>query len=286
MRLKRAGFQFGVKLSANHKRMDVLRELVNLAQVAVLPFAGEYEACAFELPDIFRINLEAMAMTLGYFLGAIRFAYNGPLFKDAWICPEPHRATIIFPRKFLALLRKDVDYRMWCLRINLGSVRVFQTRDMPRVFDDEHVQAVAQAEIRNLFFTRKLCGHNLTLDACFSESAGDDDPVVFGKLFYSKCPLLNIFCIYPADIGFDSRGVCGEFYRLDYREVRIGEYEITRIKVFADDTDFYASPSIMCLFRKCLPFRKVGWVFGALADSLKNDVREFVALKIKRHVID
>src|SRR3989344_7241355 len=161
-----------MELRTYHKRMHVFWKFCYLHELAVLPLTRKHEACFLELFYIFRIYLVAVTVTFGYLLFPVGLANDAPLLKNARIGAEAHRAAVILPSKLLFLVRKNVYDRVWRFLVYLGRVRVFQTCDIPRIFDNEHVEPVAEPEIRDFTLAGELCGLYLSLNACFSESAG------------------------------------------------------------------------------------------------------------------
>ena len=78
---------------------------------------------------------------------------------------------------------------------------ILQLQHIARIFNHHKLHAVAEAEVRNLFFARILNRFYFSFDACFAETAWDDDAVILperGGGFPAAA--LYLFCIHPGNL--------------------------------------------------------------------------------------
>ena len=79
MRIKRAGFEFGVELGAEEEGMDAFRQFGYFHQFAVGRLAGEDNPLFFQLFYEIGIDFIAMAMAFGNFFFAVTRVSDSPL---------------------------------------------------------------------------------------------------------------------------------------------------------------------------------------------------------------
>src|SRR3989344_5354146 len=193
-----------MELRTYHKRMHVFWKFCYLHELAVLPLTRKHEACFLELFYVLGVYLVAVTVTFGHLLFPIRLADDAPFFEDARIRAKAHRAAVIFPRELLLLVRKNVYDRMRRFLVYFRRIRVLESRGVPRVFNDQHVEAVAEPEVRDFILARELRRLYLSLDTRLAESAGNDDTVVLGERFNGEFPAFDIFSVYPCYLRLHS----------------------------------------------------------------------------------
>src|SRR5437660_3505346 len=107
-----------------------------------------------------------MAVAFGDFCFAIERCGQRARFYDAWIRPEAHRAALL--RYFLLRLH-DVDHRVGRLRRILRGVRALRSEQIARRLYHHHVEAVADAENRDVVLARVADRADHSLGAALAE---------------------------------------------------------------------------------------------------------------------
>src|SRR5207247_3444291 len=92
------------------------------------------------------IELEAMTMPLEHDRLSVRAGRDRPGLEDARVAPEPHRAALVAD---VALLRQEVDHRVWREGVELGRVRVVRAEGGARELADHALHSHAKTERRD-----------------------------------------------------------------------------------------------------------------------------------------
>src|SRR3989344_1218166 len=255
-----------MELRTEHKGVHAFGQLGYLHEAAVWRFTGKYETRFLEALDVLGIYLEAVAVALANELRAASCELRGRCVgllcygagdELARIRTQAHGAAVILLGELFYLLRENCDDGMRAFRIYLCRMGARKVRDIARVFHGHELHAIAEPEIRDFVLPHEADGVNLALDTRLAEAAGNDDAVVFLE-FGDGCGIaLIIFCIEPIDFRLHPMHVGGEFDGLDDGNVRVGENEIARIKIFADNTDFYRAVAVVRVVGKTFPFGKI-----------------------------
>ena len=83
MRVKRAGFEFGVELGAEEEGMDAFRQFGDFHKFSVGRLAGKDKAFFFQRFYKIRIDFVAVAMAFGNFVFAVTRISNSPIFSPS-----------------------------------------------------------------------------------------------------------------------------------------------------------------------------------------------------------
>src|SRR3990167_4706013 len=284
-----------MKLRTEHKGVRAFGQLGYLHEAAVGRFTGKYETRFLEALDVLGIYLEAVAVALANELRAASFELRGRCVgllcygagdELARIRTQAHGAAVIFLCEFFYLLRKNCDDGMRTLRVYLGRMGAREACDIARIFDGHELHAIAEPEVRDFILPHEADGVNLALNPRLAESAGNDDAVVFLELGDGRGIALVIFCIEPINLRLYPMHVGGKFDGFDDGNVRVGEHEIARIEIFADDTDFHCAVAVVRVVGKTFPFGKIRRLLRALAEQAHQGLGELVALEIEGHVVN
>jgi hypothetical protein len=135
-----------------------------------------------------------MTMTFGNRWFAIQLANDAIVGQLAGLCAKTHCATQI------ALLGTDFDvaffvspfsdkrhYRVLTVWHKFRRVRVFHPRYVARKFDQRNLHTQANAEVRNIVFTRIACGSDLAFDTTVAEAARDQNRIQIFQNFDATC---------------------------------------------------------------------------------------------------
>ena len=113
-----------------------------------------------------------------------------------------------------------------------------------------------------------------------------DDAVVFLESRDRRGVFLVILGIEPVDLWLHAELVGGEFDGLDNGNVRIGEDEIARIEIFADDAYLHNALAVVRMLGELFPLRKIGGALRFLPQHIHEYLGELVAFEIQRNVVD
>src|SRR3989344_3835933 len=275
-----------MELGPEHEGMFSFRKLRYFHEPSVRRNTGKDKACFCETLNVLGIHFVAMAMALGDRPLAVGFTCNGSFHQIARICSETHRATVILLRKLLYLLGQYHDDRMRSFWVDLCRMRVFETRNVACVFHRHELHSVAEPEVRDLVLAGKFYRSNLPFYSRLTEPARDQDAVIIFQ-FRNGCGIfLIVFGTKPVKLQFSVCGVCRKFYCLDNRNIGVGQYEIPCVEIFADDADLHRPLSVVRMLGELFPLLQVRLAFALLTQRLKENVGEFVALEIERHIIN
>src|ERR1022692_5179864 len=177
--------EFGVELAAEEPGMAA--KLDHFAQVAgggALRPGPDDQAGGLEARQVMIVDLIAVPMSLGDRRRAINPMGERAGDDVARLRPEAHRAAeiglvIATLDRAIAVLpfRDQRDHRMWCRGIELGAVRVRESRLVARVLDDRQLHAQANAEIRDAVLARVTDCLDLAFDAPLAEPARHQDRI-------------------------------------------------------------------------------------------------------------
>ena len=164
---------------------------------------------------------------------------QGILFKDARIGPQSQGTThfrgLVTHLDLLGAIIKplldQVDDRVGGERIQFGGVGLGQPNLIAAVFDDRQLHAQTDAKERDIIFPGVGNGVDFALNAPFTESARDKNPVAFFKQI-SRVTGLQVF---GADITQLHLGLIGNA-AMDKGFVQ-GLVRFGEIGIFAGDTD-------------------------------------------------
>src|SRR3989338_5486523 len=120
-----------------------------------------------------------MAVALLDNLLPVRLPRNSTALQIRRVRTKAHRSAVAILREQLLLLIHDTDDEMLRVGIYLRGVRVFEPRDVPRILDDGELHAIAETKVRNSVLSRETDGFDFPLNACFAESAGNQNAVIF-----------------------------------------------------------------------------------------------------------
>src|SRR3989338_9119674 len=85
---------------------------------------------------------------------------------------ETHGPAVVTLHELLLLLRHDIDDRVRSAFVYFGGGGSFEPRFIPRVFDDQELHAVTEAEVRDLPLAGVGNGRDDAFNSTLSESAG------------------------------------------------------------------------------------------------------------------
>lgn len=178
MRIERAALQFRMVLNADEPRMVLV--LDGFRQETIRRHAGEYEAAAFQLVLVVDIDFVAVAVTLGNIRVAVDVGNAGIFLQRRLVGAEAHRAAeIAGSRAFLKLValdpfRHQADDRL-LRRTEFGRGGLLDAGQIAGGFENCHLHAEADAEIRHLALAGKAGCIDLALCAALAETAGNKD---------------------------------------------------------------------------------------------------------------
>ncbi len=123
------------------------------------------------------VHLVAVTVALGGARRAVHLGGDRALGELGRVQAEAHRAAQVAALDDVDLLLHRRDDGAVGVGVELARRRVLDAGDVPRVLDDDALQAEADAERRDALLARELQCADLALDAPDAESAGDDDAV-------------------------------------------------------------------------------------------------------------
>src|SRR6185312_223713 len=176
-------------------------------------------------------------MTLRNFGGtAIDLGHPAAALENRGISAEPHGAAEIATlRPLLQLIaaqpfRHQADQRLF-RRPELGGIGLLDADEIARGFDDSHLHAEADTEIRHVALARELRRADLALGAALAEAAGHQYTVdVLEER--RRILVLEHLALDPVEIDLHLVGDAAMGERFDQRLIRI-----LHAGIFADDGD-------------------------------------------------
>ena len=110
---------------------------------------------------------------------ALRSLLNSsPASVPGLICTSRPPSRMLPPRPSICLLLgQDVDHRVRRVGVDLGAVGVRQAADVAGELDHRHLEAVADAQVRQLVLAGVADAGDLALRPADAEPAGHDDAV-------------------------------------------------------------------------------------------------------------
>lgn len=151
------------------------RELNDLDQAFFGADRTDDQAFGFELLAVVGVEFETMAMALGDVIDImVELCRLGSCKEDRFTGAKAH--VVAHGGEFF-LLFLQADHGMRCVFVELGGVSIGETADIARKLDGGDLHAEADAEIRNVVFTRILGGINFAFDATITESTGNEDAI-------------------------------------------------------------------------------------------------------------
>src|SRR5580704_4109961 len=172
MRSERLRFEFRMKLAANEP--GVIGHFDNLDIHVIGRPARDPEAGARERLLILAIKFVAMAMALGDFERAVSLMRKRPGLEFARPRPKPHRAAhLVHAEQFAQFVNHAIRGR----GIELRAVRIFDSRNLPRVFDRRALHPKTNPKERNFLLARISNRLNHPGNAALAESARNENPV-------------------------------------------------------------------------------------------------------------
>src|SRR3954468_13551840 len=196
VRLERLRLELGMELHRDVIRMR--RQLDHLDELSVERSSDDLESFLGDRFLVETVELEAVTMTLFDDVGAVQLVRLGAGLQLARIRAEAHRPAEIVDTQQIAQLVDDV--RLGVGRA-FGGIRVSQPADVARVFDGGPLEAVTDAEVRNLPLAGDLGGAHHPARAAIAEAARHEDPVgAIEQLLAAR--LLERLGLDPADVHF------------------------------------------------------------------------------------
>src|SRR5215467_13511323 len=186
MRLEGPRLQFRVELHAD--KPGVVGQLDDLRQQAVRRHAAKAHAHVFQAPAVARIDLVAVAMTLGNLRVAIDPCDAAALGEHRRVGSEPHGAAevaalaALFELVAAHPLGHQPNHR-FLDRTELGRSGAGDADEVARGFDDGHLHAKADPEVGQAARAREAGGQDLALRAPFAKAAGHQDAVHVLKIW-------------------------------------------------------------------------------------------------------
>src|SRR5713101_5307273 len=122
------------------------------------------------------VDLVAVTVALGNLGRAVNLRHPAAALEHGRIGAEPHGAAEIaveaarLRRVTLQPFRHQPDHGL-ARRAELGRIRLLDAAEVARGFDDGHLHAEANPEIRHLPLTGKLCGLDLAFGTALAEAA-------------------------------------------------------------------------------------------------------------------
>src|ERR1700730_11749534 len=235
VRLEGFRFELGMELHADEPR--VIGKLDDFGQHAVRRYAGKAQPGLLQSVLVSDIDLVAMAMPLADLGRAVNLRYPALRREHRLIGADPHRPAKI-PVQFPSLQRiapdplgHQPDYRMFASTEFRGASPP-ETREMPRCFDDRHVHAKADTEIRHPPLAGKAGGFDHALGAALPKPAGYEDPVNAVKLTDRFRLRFKELRIDPVEVDTDIVGDAAMAHRFRQRFIAVRQ-----MGVLAEDGD-------------------------------------------------
>src|ERR1700690_105887 len=178
------GFRLELRMELAADKPGMVGHFDDLNIYAVRCAARDSESGAGERRLVLAIEFVAMAMALGNFQRAIRFIGKRAGLKFARPRAQAHRAAhFVHAQQFAQFVNHAIRRR----RIELRAVRIFDSRNLPRIFDRRALHAQANPEERDLFLPRVGNRVNHSGNAALAEAAGNQDAIGVAQKFVGRC---------------------------------------------------------------------------------------------------
>ena len=159
-------------------------------------------------------------MALGDDRFAIQLANHAIVGQLAGLCAKTHCATQIAllgtdfdVTVFVAPFRNQRHYRVLTVWHKFRRVRVFHSRYVARKFDQRNLHTQADAEVRNIVFTRVACSGDLAFNTAVAKAARDENRIQIFQNFHAT--RFNILRINQLDVHGDAVLQTTVFQRFD-----------------------------------------------------------------------
>src|SRR5579862_1640413 len=192
MRSKWLRFEFGMKLAANEPRM--IGHFDNFDIHAIGRPAGDAESGARERLLVLAIKFVTMAMALRNFQRAVSLMRKRPGLEFAWPRTQPHRAAhLVDAQQFAQFVNHAIRGR----RIEFRAVRIFNARNLPRVFDRRALHPKTNPKERDFLLARISNRLHHSRDAALAESARNENPISVAQQPVRRRRRINILRFDP-----------------------------------------------------------------------------------------
>ena len=227
------------------------------------------------------VHLEAVAMPLGDFAGAVDLRHERPLGQHGWVGAEPHRpAQVAAPGDELALRVHRRDHRVRRLRLHLRRRGPLQAQQVARGLDDHALQPQAQPERGDPVLPGPAQRPELALDPAHAEAARHHDGVDPGQRPLRPLRRLAGIGGDPADIH---PRVTGEAPVAD--RLGDGQVGVMEVDVLADQRHLQASGGVVDPLEQPVPLRPVDVAEGQ-AQALDEEGVQALAVQCGRDLVD
>src|ERR1700682_5129801 len=152
----------------------VVWDLDDLDQAPIGREAGELHPVSGQQLAVRVVELVPVPVPLEHALLSVRAWGERAALEHAGIAPEAHGAALF---RDVALLREQVDHRVWREGVELGRIRVVGSEGSARELDDHALHAHAEPERGHLALAAEADRLHLALDAAVAEAARHHDAV-------------------------------------------------------------------------------------------------------------
>ena len=156
----------------------VIRELDHLNDMSVRGLSGEHHAVRCKVITVVIVDLKTMSVALVDHICSVEGICFRLFIKDTRIGAETKRSAKVL---HAVLIRHQIDNRMGCLRIQLGTVCIRIAENISRKCHHGHLHAEADPEERDLVLSRIVCSQDHAFGSSGAKTARDDDAVNTGE---------------------------------------------------------------------------------------------------------
>src|SRR5450432_2131631 len=149
MRAHRSALEFRVELTADE--VAVLGQLDDLDQAIVWARSAEHETGARELLAVLVVELEAVPMALADLFLLVQVEGVAACLERARVGAEAHGPALVL---HAALVRHQIDDRIWTILQELGGGRALQPAHVASELDGRQLHAETDAEERHALLAR------------------------------------------------------------------------------------------------------------------------------------
>src|SRR5215472_15067164 len=202
MRLERFGFELGMELTAD--KVGMVGQFHHLDVGSVGGRTRNSQPARDERFLVFTIEFVAVAVALADLRLTVNLVGEGAGLDFAGPGTETHGTAKFFDT---AQLAQFVDHSMGSGGIKLAGVGVRESADVAGELDASGLHTEANAKVRNLLFAGIADGNQHAFDSAFAETAGNQDPVVLGQLFFvGLVPGFEALSLDPVEVELEVVG--------------------------------------------------------------------------------
>jgi len=248
----------------------MISDLYDLYQAMVRVFAGDEESGLAQDIFVVRVELIAVAVSLGDVDTAVRLFCKRSLFQETKVLTQPHRASQVLDTFEFPPLK---EYFVGRFGVELCAVGILQADNAAGIFDGCSLHSQADAEKRDFLFPGVSHSLDLAFDPPYTKPARDKNPVRIRQDFFGFMGLESL-CFYPENVDFEMVGYPSVIESLVETHVRILK---TSVLSHQGNIDFIAG--ILHPVHQGCPAGEISLLQGKVQEFQDDLIQVFLGVK-------